>query len=427
MAAPRPPASSPSSPSPVVAVPRSWLAGLAALVVVPWLVVGWVYLQAPAAGGPVTAVGGPPPTGPERKAASGPWGHLSLTPIVISPPLEYVPAEWGRNAPPEWSFPGADPQMVTAFLSSVGLSPEQITVLSQHARPESRIQGVVIRPPADLVRGLSPDVRAKLYTELSKTTVNFDQAQSFRFYGQQTSDWFDGTMMSPDTRRLVEPLVYKDGDFLHFADAEAVRPLISRPEEQQYLAKALLRNATVMVRLSVDAPEELDGLANYWGIGGRRTDIRPLLESISAANDNRLIDIVHLLPAFARNYLYRYPKIQTMDLTRPLLANCLWSSLNFFESVPNDKYLDVNVALSTLRTNYYVVEHGYQLGDVVALVDDEGDLFHVAVYLADGLTFTKNGTSPVAPWTIMSVDQLKQFYRRRAENPRVIYHRLNSL
>ena len=55
------------------------------------------------------------------------------------------------------------------------------------------------------------------------------------------------------------------------------------------------------------------------------------------------------------------------------------------------------------------------------------DLFHVAVYLADGLTFTKNGTSPVAPWTIMSVDQLKQFYRRRAENPRTIYHRLNSL
>ena len=426
MAAPRPLAPS-SSPSALVAVPKGWLATLIALVVVPWLVVAWVYLGAPASESRPPAAGGPPPTGPERTASTGPWGHLSLTPIVISPPLEYVPADWGRNAPPEWAFPGADPQMVTAFLSSVGLSPEQIAVLSQRARPESRIQGVVINPPAELIRGLSPDVRARLYTELSKTTVNFDQAQSFRFFGQQTGEWFDGTMMSAETRGLVEPLIYKDGDFLHFADAEAVRPLITKPEERQFLAKALLRNSTVLVRLSVDSPEEVSGLADYWGIGGRRTDIRPLLESISAGNDNRLIDIVHLLPAFARNHLYRYPKIQTMDLTRPLLANCLWSSLNFFETEPSDKYLDVNVALAALRTNYYVVEHGYQLGDVVALVDDEGDLFHVAVYLADGLTFTKNGTSPVAPWTIMSVDQLKQFYRRRAENPRTIFHRLNSL
>src|SRR5690606_34622559 len=115
-----------------------------------------------------------------------------------------------------------------------------------------------------------------------------------------------------------------------------------------------------------------------------------------------------------------YPKIQTMDLTRPLLANCLWSSLNFFEEVPDDRFLDPEYALAALRTNYYVVEHGYQLGDVVALVDDEGDLFHVAVYLADGLLFTKNGTSPVAPWTIMSIDHLKDFYKRRTENPRII-------
>ena len=305
--APRPPASTSSSAtvSSFVAVPKPWLVGLLALVVVPWLVVGWIYFQPQTGEARSTPVGGPPPTGPERAAATGPWGHLSLTPIVISPPLEYVPADWGRNAPPEWAFPGANPQMVTSFLSSVGLSPEQITVLSQRARPDSRIQGVVIAPPADLIRGLSPDVRAKLYTELSKTTVNFDQAQSFRFFGQSTTDWFDGTMMSADTRRLVEPLIYKDGDFLHFADAEAVRPLISQPDERQYLAKALLRNSTVLVRLSIDAPEEIDGLANYWGIGGRRTDIRPLLESISAANDNRLIDIVHLLPALARNHLYR--------------------------------------------------------------------------------------------------------------------------
>lgn len=395
---------------------------MAAVLTVPWLVVAWFYFGN--AAGTDATPGGPPAV--ETAGGTGPWGHLIRTPIVISPPLEYVPADWGRNEPAEWVFPDATVEVVTAFLASSGFSPEQIAQLGPHTRREAQVSGVVIRPPAAVVAGLSPDVRARLYTQLSRSMLNFDQAQSFRFRGKTPSDWFNGTLMSADTRRLVEPLVYSDSNFLHFADIETVRSQISSPLERQYLAKGLLRNATVMVRLSVESPEEVAGLATYWGTGGRRTDIRPLLESISDANDGRTIDIVHLLPGFARDHLYRFPKVQTMDLTRPLLSNCLWSSLNFFEDVPDDRYLDVTYALNALRSNYYVVEHGFQLGDIVALVDDEGDLFHLAVYLADGLLFTKNGTSPVAPWTIMSVDELKDFYHRRAEAPRVIYHRLNA-
>ena len=404
-------------------MPKTWLLTLAALIVAPWLVVAVLYLNGDGVQEPAPQIEG---TGPVTAAARGRWGNLSLTPIVISPPLEYVPAEWGRNAPAEWVLPDATPDVVAGFLGSTGLSPEQVAQLMPRARQEPSIRGVVINPPADLVRALSPDTRARLYTQLSKSTLNFDQAQSFRFLGKTSRDWFDGTLMAPATRQLVEPLVYQDGEFLHFADIESVRSQIASPEERQYLAKALLRNATVMVRLSIDSAEEVGGLAAYWGTGGRRTDIRPLLESIAIGDDSQSVDIVHLLPAFARDHLYRYPKIQTMDLTRPLLANCLWSSLNFFKDRPDDRYLDVNFALNALRTEYYVVEHGYQLGDVVALVDDDGDLFHVAVHLADGLVFTKNGMSPVAPWTIMTIEQLKSYYRRRAENPRVIYHRLNA-
>lgn len=421
MAPPRPSLPAPAGSS--ITLPKLWLAALVLLLTVPWVVVALLYFRS---GSPPSASASLSVPADAHRAGRGPWGHLQLTPIVISPPLEYVSADWGRNGPPEWVFPDATVDVVMAFLASSGFSPEQIAQLTPRARREPQIAGVVVTPPADVVRSLSPDVRARLYTQLSRSTLNFDQAQSFRFRGRSTADWFDGTLMSPATRQLVEPLIYADANFLHFADIEAIRSQITSPLERQYLAKGLLRNATVMVRLSVDAPEEVSALADYWGTGGRRTDIRPLLESISDAGDERLIDIVHLLPAFARNHLYRFPKIQTMDLTRPLLANCLWSSLNFFHDTPDARYLDVAYALNALRTQYYVVEHGYQLGDVVALVDDDGDLFHVAVYLADGLLFTKNGTSPVAPWTIMSLDELKDFYHRRAQDPRVIYHRPNA-
>jgi len=415
------PSSSNSGP---VTVPRAWLAGLAVLLVVPWLVVAAVYWLGAGTDAGTDAPEGPP-RGAARQAGNGPWGRLMLTPIVISPPLEYVSAEWGRNEPAVWAFPGVPPDEVGAFLAAAGASPEQVTQLRQAARAEAGIQGTVIVPPPAIVRALSSDVRARLYTQLARAPMNFDQAQSFRFLGATADAWLGGSLMSPQTRALVEPLLYRDGPFLHFADIESIRAEVASPEEMQRLAKTLLRSSTLVVELAVDRAADVSDLAEYWGRGGRRTDIRPLLESVAGLGGMH-IDIVHLLPAFARTYLYRYPKITTEDLNRPLLANCLWSSLNFFSATPDDKFLDVNTALMALRTNYYVVEHGYQLGDIVALLDEDGDLFHVAVYLADGLVFTKNGTSPVAPWTIMALSDLTAFYRRRAETPRLIYHRLNT-
>ena len=59
-------------------------------------------------------------------------------------------------------------------------------------------------------------------------------------------------------------------------------------------------------------------------------------------------------------------------------------------------------------------------------VDDEGDLFHVAVYIADDLVYTKNGTSPMAPWTIVTLDYLRGYYKGRATDLRLIYHRRND-
>lgn len=86
----------------------------------------------------------------------------------------------------------------------------------------------------------------------------------------------------------------------------------------------------------------------------------------------------------------------------------------------------MNTAISSLRQDYHIVESEFQLGDVIGLLDAEGDLFHVAVYIADDLVFTKNGTSPVSPWTLMPLQRVKDYYRTQSDNPRLIYHRRND-
>ena len=309
---------------------------------------------------------------------------------------------------------------------STGLPQDQAARIRSTARLHPGIRGLVVTPDPEIVRKLPPDVRSRLYVQLAKSTLNFDQASSFRFLGSSPEDWLGGTMISRETRQLTEQLIYRDGDFLNFADVEIVRASIRDEAELRRLAKALLRQSTLLVRLSVDDPSSVDSLADYWGRGGRRIDLRPLLESIVGAADHS-IDLVHLLPTLARQHLYRYPKISTGDLNKPLLANCLWTSLNFFSTTPDDRFLDVTVALDTLRRDYYVVEDGFQLGDIIGFVDDEGDLFHAAVYIAADLVYTKNGTSPMAPWTIVSLDYLKGYYKRHADDLRLIYHRRNDL
>ncbi|HEX6323517.1 MAG TPA: hypothetical protein VFZ36_07320 [Vicinamibacterales bacterium] len=420
MANPKTPAPAPAT----VRVPKRWFLALAALSILPWVIVAFIYARENG------AASAPAPSGPAasaaRTGAPGPWGRLIVSPIVVSPPLEYIPADDAPRGPAAWHLPKTSPQVASSFLAWSGMSAADVSRLMTGARPDGA-GGLTLLPDKALIRGLAPDVRGRLYTQLAKSRMNQAQAESYRFLGGSAGDWFDGSAISAETRRLVEPLLYKDGPFLHFADLESVREDVADAGEWRRLRKTLMRTSTLLVRVDIDAADDLGAVAAYWGARGRRLDIRPLLESVSGHGDSSTIDVVHLLPTLARNHLYRYPKLTAGDFDKPLLANCLWSALNFFELEPSDRFLDVPTALNTLRNDYYVVEDNFELGDVVAFLDANDTIFHAAVYLADGLAFTKNGTSPMAPWTIMSVDNIRAFYKTRSEDSRLIYHRRKDL
>jgi hypothetical protein len=404
----------------MVAVPRAWLVLLPVLVVVPWLIVAAMYWRDRPSEVPADVMTG----GPTTVASSAAWGTLRVTPIIVSPPMEFVGPDWGRPAEQGlWFFPETTPEWLDRFLSSSNLTPDQLARLKGTARLEPRIRGIIVSPEETIVQGLSPEARAAIYRQLGRNGLNFDQANPFKFYGASAEDWLRGSSISPQTRALIEPLIYRDKDFLHFADGELVHDRITDAAELRKLAKVLLRQSTMLVRLDVGVAADVPALATYWGRGGRSTDVRPLLESVAGASDDHSIDIVHLLPSFARNRLYRYPQPTTANEQKPLLANCLWTALNFFRPIPDDRFLNVDVALQALREDYYVVEGEYQLGDIIGFVDAEGDLFHVAVYIADDLVFTKNGTSPVTPWTLMPLGRVAGYYHLKSEDPRLIYHR----
>ena len=411
---------------PLFVVPRRWLGTLAALLVVPWAIAIGLYLRGSGASGARAAEASVAADNPVAVAngASQPWGRLDITPIVISPPLEYVPSNWGPVERPHWYFPGATRPQLEQFLTSVGLSPGETAQLLTTVRSDPR--GLIVDPDPQQVRGLAPNVRAEIYRELAMSAKNSRQRDAYRYFGTSSDVWLGGAPITPRTRQLVEPLIYRIGDFVYFADIDLVRPEISDPAELQRLAKRLFREATMMVRLRLE-PAQLDAAVEYWGRGGRRTDIRPLLESIVTGEQDHSIDIGHLLPTLARNHLYRYPQVTLGDLDKPGFVNCFWTALNFFSAEPDDRYLDSNYAIERLKRDYFIVHDQFQLGDVAAFVDPEGGIYHAAVYLADGLVFGKNGTSPLSPWTIVPIDRLKGYYPEHADHWEVVFYRRKNL
>jgi hypothetical protein len=360
---------------------------------------------------------------PVKESRPGKWGELSLVPIVISPPTELVSTDLGEARRPTWFFPGVNAAKAAQMLRSAGVSAADADRLQSQARVESRITGVVLTPDPDWVLSLTPEIRARVYSMLAQYDLNIDQAQPFRYPGTSPDDWFNPSLISLQTRQLVEPLIYRDGEYMLFSDIQLVRAKIGSDEELRKLSKALFRQPTVIARLSVGPTANLDELVEYWGRGGRQTKVRPLIESVAGGGSDRFVDVIHLLPSFAQNHLYCYPELSDADLSKSALVNCLWTSLNFFQENPDDRFLDASVAIKTLKEDYFIVASDFKLGDIVAFCDEGGNIFHAAVYIADDLVFSKNGISSMAPWTLTTIDDVKGYYRWKSEKPRIVVHR----
>jgi len=360
--------------------------------------------------------------------APGPWGQLELSSTVISPPLELIPDD--PDPVPDrssWCFPEATPESLGQWLTDVGFPAEEIPPTLATARPVPRVSGVVVSVAPATVRRLSPDTRARIYSRLAHSELNPRQQNAPRFYGT-AEEWIGAGELSPRALLLVRTLVYSSGGFQLFADIDLVRAELSDPRELRLVAKKLLREKTLLAKVRVPDASRLESMIEYWGRGGRMTDIRPVLESLADLGPGASLDVLHLLPEFVRVHLYRYPRLSLADLEKPALPNCFWTALNFFalESY-DDRFLKLDLAMSSLARDYYVVHDDLMLGDVVLLSTREGLPYHAAVYVADGIVFGKNGTSSVAPWTLLPLERLPGYFPQHAEGGRITYYRRKDL
>jgi len=285
---------------------RKWLTVLTVLMLGSWVVFGIFLFRHGASNAahsnPYNGPGGPAAAGP------GPWGQLEYTPIIIAPPLEYVSEiSLDFSGAPEWHFPNIYLNGLSALCEEIGLSRPLGAKLVSMAKPAKSFRGLSIHPPKQFVMDLSGKDRSALYAVLCQYPQNFDQRNQFAFRGASPDEWFAGSMVSAATRKIVEPLIYRRGEFMYFADLRIILDSIAPKKELHHLLKTLRREATFLIHLKVSDKSDIEALVNYWGRSGRVQEVRPIIESMARSGGDKAINITYLLPPLARRRLYTYP------------------------------------------------------------------------------------------------------------------------
>lgn len=361
----------------------------------------------------------------DQKVKPGPWGELEISYIQISPPIDYIPEL--RIIPDNqiWRFPGWDRQTLLKFLDNNAIGAQTRQALRLKIAPDPENNGVMIRPSEEEIINLGPGERAYIYNQLSAYKINRAHDKVHRYAGSSLDEWLNGAKISGSTRDMLDKLVYRNGGLLFFVDLPILMRRIESVEERQELFRALSREKTMLIKLRIGDDSNLRAIAEYWGRGVHAKDIYPLLESLRNRPGERSIDIVHLMPPFARRHLFMFPHIYDDADESTSMRDCHWTTFNFFNLALDNSYSTAAVVKKTIETGYHKIEPAeLRFGDVILYLEGN-HLLHSAVFLAGDIVFTKNGTNFSSPWMFMHMPDLENYYARN--NPlKIMYLRKKS-
>lgn len=361
----------------------------------------------------------------------GPWGRLWYYDVLLAPSgntLERLPPP---SPVPEWTFTGLTPAGITAAIEAVEMPAavrRDLLALFRGVRPAADGR-ITVQPALDLVLAVPREFRTRLFPHLVGGLSVTDYAQHIPFpKGFTIDEWFDTGSLPASVRSAILRLVYPAGDHVMLSDFGALYHLLQTRPEQLTAQRAALRIPAVVVLLEKPAPAEVPALADYWR-PGRNKSIARLLESFAAqGEENRYLDIIHLLSPIEREFLNTYFTPAGPSLT----PSCFWAAFNFGAETSDDRFLVLpgvwsdheKLAGEELAAKFESLPAPAQLGDIIAYRrKGQIPVVHVCVFVADGLVYTKNGPTFSQPWSLSRLEDIDELYLTGPGMERVYFRR----
>jgi hypothetical protein len=367
------------------------------------------------------------PTAPEGQQgqtleAEGPWGVLQSFYVYIAAPDHVLQHFQVPSATTSWNFYGKTPDDVTALLDRPGIPAEHREALLDRSRWLVHDDQIQVTPSRAAVLSLPPGVRSALYQVLARWEANEFQNAPYFIPGGDIDSWVRRSGLREELVDAIRKTAYPIGKATCFSDVSLLVSLTTTHSEARDLLKVLSRTRTAILRLRLDERADIERIRRYWSAGeSNQKDFVPLLESIATNPAVNYLDIVHLLPPYARKLAYTYPHASHAVGGR--YPDCHWTCLNFFNYRPEGRLVDTEGARIFVLENFAPGEEPYRYGDVLFLVDEDGNAIHSCVYLADDFVFTKNGSNLISPWLIMKLSEVVDRYSVQSDPAIRIYRR----
>ena len=339
-----------------------------------------------------------------HRCEEGPWGRVLWHYIHLEAPdelLEHIDMPGSQSV---WSFLGTPRGQVQKFLINSGLREDVVERLLRSAGPAE----TTLFPTPEDVLELTDSSRAAIYAELAKYPQNEYHQMPVCILDGSVREWLGKRQIRPELVELIERSVVRTNGLLLFSDPSLLIAKAKGAEEARDMVQLGTRMRAVMAYLEVRPGDDTAALEDYWTAGYKRKDILPILNSLSSLSGGGRLGFGHLLPPEPRKHLYTFPG--PAMAARGELPDCLWTSLNFFNPMPRQFYLDPRLAAAEFTESFEKVTAPLEFGDVVMYLDSNGAQVHSCVWLCDQLVYTKNGRSAAAPWMISTLGDVKRLY-----------------
>jgi hypothetical protein len=365
---------------------------------------------------------------PAVSGNAGAWGKMEYHPLQIDLPDEFVLVPPPNQPPVRWCFHGFSKDQAIEFIKSSSISPQQQAMLEK-AVWQTGPNGIVVEPGDELILSLAPDARAAIYARLNEFGENSQQIEPVCFEKGRVDERLKESGLSAPSVALLKSLLYPRGpSLLLFTDFDTALRHLPNDQERRLFANAVSRKKTLLAVLSIGPDANVDAIVDYWGVGGRKKDVGPLLRALQREGESK-INIVCLLPQFGREHLYTYP-LSTIGAGPELKQDCFWSAMNFFNDPPDNRVNDRDHLRELLKNDYAQIAEPTQLGDLIFLMTTNKSIVHAAVHVADDIVFTKNGDPFTQPWILMRKDDMMQTYdvKYPTQGPlQAVYYRKKSM
>jgi hypothetical protein len=336
-----------------------------------------------------------------------PWGRLSHVAMHLEQPPQNVRPTDCLVSDPVWRLPQAHtPSQALALFRGAEIDADDAEALLAATRSEDG--GCRTTPPRDVVERLPSQARSRLYERLGQVPENPFHAFPFT-RPEDDPRWAQLTLIVGDA--LLSRLEWRRGGQVHLTDFEVLCRAADSDTDRIAILEAISRMSGTLAWITVQSDDPLEPLLRYWGRSARTRDLQPILEAVARVPGGGQLDVMHLLPPFARRRLNTFPRAG--DPPR----DCFWTALHFFNvTTPPDDFAGAQGTVPILERDYEPVSWDARtFGDVILFLDREGTLIHAANHIADDLVFTKNGYHPRRPWTLLALDEVRELYPEATE------------